>query len=363
MSVPFYQCTFAWTVFLPDVFVFMSHTWLTETSSYSFITFSWLTFRYFHFKLSKRSRALLYILLCCEITINKISPAAFEGDKSVLYWFSFGLMLLSEENIRWFVRVTKRSQKTLLNRTHLIQMNVSLSEHYPPGISLTTPMIPRCCMTSSVFDRLPSALITLLTVPLIRCSCHRSHWMSVWVLTSVSCPLSVPAIMARRSARGGSCTAPFPADILWWFVLTRLRRRERSASTRATGSKVRLMITWLCFVVHFFHGPNLDLQQSRCCSGVMAVMCDAAELEEVLTSFTEVYRMNVNALGSFLTPDQRERDRTGWWRTPNTEIKKQTKEKQEIKQQIMFCDENEALQGLNADAEFIFNAQQEWFCQ
>lgn len=42
-----------------------------------------------------------------------------------------------------------------------------------------------------------------------------------------------------------------------------------------------------------------------------------------------------------------------------TKIKKQIKEKLEIKQQIIICDENEALQRLNADAEFIFNAQQE----
>lgn len=73
--------------------------------------------------------------------------------------------------------------------------------------------------------------------------------------------------------------------------------------------------------------------------------------------------MNVNALGWFPTPDQREINRTRWWRTPNTEIKKQIKEKLEIKQQIIVCDENEALQRLNADAEFIFNAQQEWCCQ
>ena len=55
-------------------------------------------------------------------------------------------------------------------------------------------------------------------------------------------------------------------------------------------------------------------------------------------------------------------NRTGWWKIPNTEIKKQIKEKLKIKQQIIVSDESEALQGLNPDAEIIFNAQQEWFC-
>lgn len=138
---------------------YMTDRWITKTSSYYFITFSWLTFRHFHIKLFKKTRP--------ELLDNN------KQDISSSVWK------------RWICTV--------------LEVTVSLSEHYRPGKSLTTPMIPRCCTTSSVFDRLPSALITLLTVPLIRCSCHRSRWMSVWVLTSVSCPLC----QSQQSWRGG----------------------------------------------------------------------------------------------------------------------------------------------------------------
>lgn len=55
-------------------------------------------------------------------------------------------------------------------------------------------------------------------------------------------PLSAPALTARRSAPGGSCTAPFQADTSWWFALTPSRQRERSTSTKATGSKVSQLV-------------------------------------------------------------------------------------------------------------------------